>query len=263
MMIKPLLIIALTLVSLASNAQTKIIAHRGYSSIAPENTLIAFRKAIEIGADYIELDVHKTRDGKIVVIHDASIDRTSTTGKKGIVNAMTLEELNAIYVGHPKKYGTTYQDQKIPTLKEVLELAKGKIKVCVEIKVHDIEAEVLDIIADLEMEDEIVIFSFYYSVLTLIRELNNTIPILYLKSEISSETITLAKGINAMAIGVGSRTRITKKLLKKAHDNDLELWQWTINEDEKIQRLIDLNIDGIITNYPNIAVEKMTSKVPN
>ena len=118
-------IVLLVLSSILTNAQTKIIAHRGFSSIAPENTLIAFQKAIECKADYFELDVHKTKNDSIVVIHDSSVDRTSSNDVKGNIAEMNYSDLATVTVGYPMKFGDKYEHEKIPTLREALELAKG------------------------------------------------------------------------------------------------------------------------------------------
>ena len=233
---------------------SKIIAHRGYSSIAPENTLIAFQKAIDCGADYFELDVHKSKDGKPIVIHDSTIDRTSSNHKKGIVREMTYQALTGVNVGFSKKFGNKYDDEKIPTLKQALTLAKGKIKVCIEIKVHDVEQEVIQLVNSLNMQEEVIIFSFKFEVLTKIRQLDKKIPILYLIDYANESIIEYAKLINAQAIGVGYATQPTKELLTLAHQNGLEIWKWTINKEEDLKKWIDFGLDGIITNYPEMAM---------
>ena len=92
-------------------AQTRVIAHRGSSGTAPENTIAAFQKAIESGADYIELDVRKTFDDTLIVIHDASINRTSSDNKKGKVSDMTYEELKEVNVGYSKKFNKQYENE--------------------------------------------------------------------------------------------------------------------------------------------------------
>ncbi len=244
-----------TFISVITSAQTKIIAHRGFSGIAPENTLIAFQKAIESGADYFELDVHKSSDGKIFVIHDKSINRTSSDGAEGTIAEMTCKDIKKVKVGYPDKFGETYKNEKIPTLKEALKLAKGKIKVCIEIKIHGIEKEVLKIINDLKMNNKVIIFSFYDSVLVKIRQLDATIPILYLKNKADNTTIDYAKNINSNAIGVGYKTNITKEFLNLAHKAEIEIWKWTVNENTQMQQLINLGIDGIITNFPDKALK--------
>jgi glycerophosphoryl diester phosphodiesterase len=115
-----------------NSIKIKVIAHRGFSDIAPENTLISFQKAIETGVPYFELDVHQFKDGKLMVIHDYSVNRTSSNNKTGRVIEMTYVELQDVKVGYSKKFKSMYEDEKIPTLREALELAKGKIKVCIE-----------------------------------------------------------------------------------------------------------------------------------
>jgi glycerophosphoryl diester phosphodiesterase len=237
------------------SAQTKIIAHRGFSAIAPENTLIAFQKAIESGADYFELDVHQSSDGNIFVIHDKSTNRTTSNQTKGKIAQMTCKELKKVKVGYTEKFGNTYKDEKLPTLKEVLKLAKGKIKVCIEIKIYDVEEQVLKIVKDLDMEQEVILFSFYYPVLTKIRQLDAKIPILYLKDKVNTSTINYAKLINANAIGAGYATTITKELLKFAHKNDIEIWKWTVNNETQMQKLSDIGLDGLITNHPDKALK--------
>jgi len=238
-----------------TNAQTKIIAHRGFSGIAPENTLIAFQKAIECGADYFELDIHKTKDDSIVVIHDASVDRTSSNNMKGKVAEMIYSELAAVRAGYSKKFGDKYKNEKIPTLREALELTRGKIKVCIEIKVYDVEKEVLKIVNDLGVNDEVIIFSFYYPVLEKIRQMDMNIPILFLVNTFEDTIIDSAEAISANAIGVGGGTIVTKQLLDTVHNHEMELWKWTVNDDNEMQRLIDMGIDGLITNYPDKALK--------
>ncbi len=237
--------------------QTKVIAHRGFSSAAPENTLSAFQKAIEIGADYFELDIHKTKDKGIVVIHDNSVNRTTSNNKSGKIAELTLDELSNVKVGYSEKFADKFEDEKIPTLEEALRLAKGRIKVCIEIKVENVENDVVRIVKELEMGEEVIIFSFYYDVLRKIRDLDSDIPILYLEGKANQKTVSEALAISASAIGVGMGTKITEEFVKYVHKNGLEIWQWTVNNESDMQNLIDLKIDGIITNYPNILVKKM------
>ncbi len=240
--------------SQVSQKRTKIIAHRGFSSVAPENTLAAFQKAVDIEADYFELDVHKTKDNKLVVIHDNSVDRTSSNGRKGNVYTLTYKELNKIKVGYPKKFGDEYIEEKIPLLREALQLAKGKIKVCIEIKTHNIEKEVLEIIDNLRMNREVMILSFHFDILSKLRKLDKQIPILYLSDYANKQTIEYAVLINAKAIGVGYKTNPTKEFIEYAHKKGVEVWKWTVNTEKDMINLIDLGIDGIITNFPDKAL---------
>ena len=251
------LVVILLLSFKVLSSQTKIIAHRGFSGKAPENTLIAFQKSIECRADYFELDVHKTKNDSLVVIHDPSVDRTSSNEKKGQVSNLNYRDLTTVNVGFPLKFENAFKDEKIPTLREALALAKGKIKVCIEIKVYGIEEEILEIINDLEMHEEVIIFSFKYPILAKIRQLNREIPILFLMEAADKTTIEYAKVIQANAIGVGLKTMITKAYLDFAHKQGIEVWQWTVNNESDMEALIDMGIDGLITDYPDVAITKL------
>ena len=248
-------IVVLVLSSIQTNSQTKIIAHRGFSGIAPENTIVAFQKAIECKADYFELDVHKTKNDSIVVIHNSSVDKTSSNSKKGEIAKMNYRDLATVKVGYSEKFGNKYENEKIPTLREALELAKGKIKVCIEVKVYGAEKEILKIIYDLGVEDDVIIFSFYYPVLAKIRQLDKNISILFLINKADKMTIDYAKIIESNAIGVGYETTVTKEYLNFAHKNGIEVWKWTVNEEDEMQQLIDLGLDGLITDFPDKALK--------
>jgi len=241
-------------------AETKIIAHRGFSGKAPENTLIAFKKAIRSGADYFELDVHKTLDDSLVVIHDKSVDCVCSNGISGTIAEMSFKDTRAVRMGYPEKFGKKFKQAGIPTLKEALHCAKGRIKVCIEIKVQDVEADVLKVVNDLDMNNDVIIFSFYYDVLEKIRALDANIPILYLKSTADDTTIKEALAIQATAIGVSRRTEINKDYLKFVHENGLELWRWTVNKECEMEVYLQIGIDGLITNYPDKAL-KIRSKI--
>ena len=252
-------IVVFVLSSMLTNAQTKIVAHRGFSSIAPENTLIAFQKAIDCKADYFELDVHRTKNDSIVVIHNSSVDKTSSNGFKGEISEMNYSDLRAVNVGYSRKFGTKYENEKIPTLREALVLARGKIKVCIEIKVNGTEKEVLKIVNDLGVKEDVIIFSFKYPVLAKIRQLDTDIPILWLINKADKKTLEHAKIIGSNAIGVGPQTRLTKEYLDFAHKNGIEVWKWTINKEDEMQRLIDLGLDGLITDFPDKALNKLST----
>jgi len=254
------LILIFVLNSMLTNAQTKIIAHRGFSGIAPENTLIAFQKAIDCKADYFELDVRKTKNDSIVVIHNSSVDKTSSNGFKGEISKLNYSDLRAVNVGYSRKFGDIYKNEKIPTLREALALAKEKIKVCIEIKVNGTEKAVLKIVNDLGVKEDVIIFSFKYPVLAKIRQLDTDIPILWLINKADNMTLENAIIIESNAIGVGPETTVTKEYLNFAHENNIEVWKWTVNKEDEMQRLIDLGLDGIITDFPDKALKKLSSK---
>jgi len=252
---KFLFVAIFALYTLANNAQTKVIAHRGFSDIAPENTLVAFQKAIEIKADYFELDVHQTKDSVLVVIHDKTVNRTSSNHKTGKVSELDYSEILGVRVGYSKKFNHQFPDEKIPTLKEALQLAKGKIKVCVELKADGIVNEVDKLIRELDMVEEVIIFAFNDKSLLKIKKLNPKFKTLLLRNYANLKTLDLVKNINANAIGVGYDTKITKEFILYAHKNNIEVFKWTVNKEQQMKELIALNIDGIITNKPDLALK--------
>lgn len=243
------------LTTLIMHSQTKIIAHRGFSGIAPENTLAAFQKAIDAGIEYFELDIHKTKDDSVVVIHDSSVNRTSSNGMKGKVEEMTYAELSQVRVGYSGKFGDEFKAEKVPTLREALQLAKGKIKVCLEIKVTGAEEQVMQTLTDLKMKDEVIIFSFLYPALAKVRQLDENIDILYLMGSADETTIDYAKVIKAQAIGAGGGNPLTKGYVDKVHANGLEIWRWTVDDEAAMKELISIGVDGIISNFPDRALK--------
>jgi len=235
--------------------KTEVIAHRGFSGIAPENTLIAFKKAIEIGADYIELDVHQTKDSVLVIIHDYSIDRTCSNNRKGKIVEFNFTALQNVRVGYSEKFGNKYETEKIPTLRESLQLAKGNIKVCVELKVIGIENKVIELINELDMVNQVIIFSFDEKALLKIRKINNKIHTLLLKDYATLKTLDFIKENDVNAIGVGYNTKVNRDFIEYAHKKNVKVFKWTVNNKQKMKELIDLNIDGIITNRPDFALK--------
>ncbi|MCO6360787.1 glycerophosphodiester phosphodiesterase [Roseivirga pacifica] len=232
-------------------AQTKVIAHRGFSGIAPENTLSAFQKAIDHKIEFFELDVHITKDDSVVVIHDSSVDRTSSNGKTGKIADMTYAEVRQVKAGYTDKFDDDFKNESIPTLHEALALAKDKIKVCVEIKAFGTEEQVMRTINKLGMKDQVIIFSFHYPVLAKIRKMDESIPILYLKGSADEFTLDHAKVIDARYIGVGGGTKLTREFLAKAHAQGIKVWRYTVDDEPTMKELLELGIDGIISNHPD------------
>jgi len=227
------------------NQNFSIIAHRGANNIAPENTLKAFQKAIELGADMIEFDVRKTLDEKIVISHDNTLIRI--TGKIGSIKNMTLNELRELDFG---------EGEKIPTLEELITLTKGKIDLNCEIKVRGIEQKLVDIFRNADLLDSILISSFKNDVLIKIQKIEPKIRLAALNPSkcgwISSwisrkKIINVAKYNKFYAINPLFKL-VNKKFIKKAHHNNIKIFPWTVDSDSAITKLIKIGVDGIITN---------------
>ncbi|MCD4745808.1 MAG: T9SS type A sorting domain-containing protein [Bacteroidales bacterium] len=235
------------IINVQSQHRTKIIAHRGASSIAPENTISAFSAAIDIGADFIELDIQTSKDDSLIVMHDEFIDRTTSgTGK---IADLSYNELIQISAGYSKKFGNDFRNEPIPTLFEVLYLAKDKIKVCIDLKSAS-EISVIKLIEKIDMLSQVVLLSFNLDKLSRAKSYNKNIQVMLLKNNLFNIDIALAAEINAFGVGGGILSPST--LIDNAHKAGIEFWRGVINNTAKMNQLIQKGVDGIFTDYPQL-----------
>ena len=215
------------------------IGHRGARAYEPENTLRSFRKALEIGVDAIELDVRKTTDNHLVVIHDADVNRT--TNGKGLVADLTLKEIKEL---------STEKGEKIPTFEEALDCIEGKAKILIELKEQDTEKQVLSAVASKKLDKNVVIISFLEEALKKTRELNAEIEtgLIYAKHAHPEETALKLKAQYLIALYRFTHTTN----VEKAHKNGLKIIVWTINTKEEAEEYAKKGVDGIATDKPDI-----------
>ena len=227
-------------------------AHRGFSGQYPENSMTAFEKALEAGCEGIELDVHLTKDNKIVIIHDEKIDRTSNG--TGLIKDMTYDELKTI------DFSYIYKDKvgfcKIPTLREYFELVKDKdIITNIELKTgiyeyEGIEEAVYKMIKEFNIQDKILISSFNHNSVMRMKAIAPEMKYGFL-----SETWILDTGdyLNKYKIEAYHPDfhMLTEKEVKDLRDHNIKINTWTVNEKEDIQHMIDIEAEGIISNYPD------------
>jgi len=217
-----------------------IIAHRGASAYEPENTLRSVEKALELGADMVEVDVRSSRDGHIVVMHDAVVDRT--TNGKGYVKDVTLKELKRLNAG---------LGERVPTLQEVAQLIGRKARLVVEIKVPGIEKRVLEIIKENELEKEALITSFYHPILKRVKELNPNIRTGAIIASRPIKAAQLALDANSNAL-FPKHVYVDPEMVEEAHRHDLAVYPWTIDTLNEIDSLIKMGVNGIVTNKPDV-----------
>ncbi len=235
---------------------SKIIAHRGASGYAPENTMPAFEMALEMNAEGIEIDVHTSKDGEVVVIHDPTINRTSNG--EGLVGELTLEELRSYDYG--SWYSDEFKDTTIPTLREVLELLKdweGLLNIEIKSGPHiyeGIEQKVIDLIKEYKMEDRIIISSFNHYSLRDIKKIDPNIKIGLLYAAGLVEPWIYAKRMDATALHP-SYYNIIPEVVDGCKENGIQLNPYTINDESDLERMVDAGVDGIITNYPDRALK--------
>ena len=237
-----------------------VIAHRGASGVAPENTLAAFRKAVELGAGFIETDLQLSRDARLVVLHDETLDRT--TDGRGPVSAKTLEELRRLDAGRwfrPSNHETAhFAGEHIPTIEEILAFGREhEIGLHLEIKPEGPSGAEHAIVGALHACGEVarsVVISFDVSTLKRVRQLDPLVMTGFLYSDRSADAVT--KAVNAGARQLLPRAdRVTRELVGNAHAHDLKVVAWTANDPEEMQKLIAAGVDGIITDYPDRLVE--------
>jgi glycerophosphoryl diester phosphodiesterase len=230
------------------------IAHRGASGHAPENTMAAFRRAVELGARFIETDLQITRDAQVIAIHDFTLDRT--TSGKGQVHLLTLEQIRALDAGAWFGAGgaESFSGERVPSLVEILNFAKEHdVIFYLEIKsgpAWGIEHAVVAALRDQNASARVVILSFDPSTLDSVHRLDSTMMTGLLCEHPSNDLVERTVRAGARQLVAGGDL-ITPAVAEKAHHAGLQVVAWTINEPEQIRRLIAAGVDGIITDYPD------------
>jgi glycerophosphoryl diester phosphodiesterase len=217
------------------------IGHRGAPAYEPENTLRSFEKAMELGVNAVELDIRKTKDGRMVVIHDAEVDRT--TNGRGPVSGLTLDEVKRLTAG---------KSEKIPTLEEALDFLDRKVRILVELKELGLEENTLSLIREKGLEENVVIVSFHEEALRRTRELSEKVEtgLIYVRHENPIETALRLKA--NYLIPFFKHTRATD--VEKAHERGLKVIVWTINEREEAVKYVEWGVDGVASDKPDILV---------
>jgi len=232
------------------------IAHRGASGHAPENTMAAFDKAFEMKADYIEIDVQMTLDGRLVAIHDTTIDRT--TNGTGSVGDYTLEELRQLDAG--SWFGEQFAGEQIPTFEEVLDRYRGKIGILIELKSPELYPGVEEKVADALIErnmhkpnnQKIIIQSFNHESVQKSKELVPNIPHGVLTglswADVTDEQ--LAEFAAYAEFFNPNMNIVTHELVEKVQDKGMKMYPYTVRTQEQADNLFELGVDGIITDFP-------------
>jgi glycerophosphoryl diester phosphodiesterase len=238
---------------------TILIAHRGGSLEAPENTMAAFRHAIEIGMKYVELDVQLTRDGEMVVIHDETLDRT--TDGSGAVQDYTLEELREFDAGI--KFSEEFRGERIPTVREVMELCTLRgVGVVVEIKEPGINKGVEEKLAGLLGEmwmrgaENIWCISFDHDAIRRMRELDASLPLGFLYEWNTPNFVSADEAVQAVCPYFASALANPEQVAE-AHRLGKFVLVYTVNEAEHMRALVAAGIDGMVSDRPSLLLETL------
>jgi glycerophosphoryl diester phosphodiesterase len=240
-----------------------IFAHRGSSMHAPENTLLAFQRAFEQGADAIELDVKLSADGEVVVMHDDTVDRT--TNGTGRVASMTLRELKQLDAGAKWPLGRVHQE--IPTLSEVFETVGGKLLINVELTNYtspadDLPEKVTDLVRKYDLVSMALLSSFNMIALSRARTLLKNIPMGLLTLNRTARFLLSSKLIhfNPLFALHPSLADFSPALLEATHKMEARIHVYTVNQPEDMQRLFAAGVDGIFTDDPLLALKVLDRK---
>ncbi len=240
-----------------------ISAHRGGAALAPENTLAAFRNGVALGADFLEMDVHLTKDGVPVVIHDATIDRT--TDGAGRVADFTLAQLQSFNAA--AKYAGATERQVIPTLAQVLELAQPtSVQLEIEIKATadnrrypGIEQKVIDAIAARGMLGRVRIMAFEFDTLQRVRAIDPQLKTTalftydYFRSHDLDQPAAVIGDVASFADGIGvNKDLLTPQLVQQAHNRKMMVDVWTVDSEAEMLRFIAMGVDSITSNRPDL-----------
>lgn len=229
-----------------------IIAHRGASGEAPENTLGSFQLAIDQGCDAIELDVHLSKDGKLIVCHDDSIDRT--TNGTGRIAEMSVSELKHYDAGlwfHEK-----YKGERLPLLEEVFDLVPEKIMINIEIKnipsyYQGIEQKLLDLMVERNRIENVVVSSFDHQCLLRLKQKRKDVKIglLYYCNLLNHQGYANSLGAPVFSLHPNHDAILPGDILD-AINGGIEVYPWTVNHTEKMTKLIQAQVSGLITDFP-------------
>lgn len=224
-----------------------ITAHRGNSEKAPENTISALNLAILAGADYAEIDVQQIQDGSLILCHDINLQRLAGINKN--IWEFNYDQLQQLEVG--SWFSSNFTGEKIPTLTTAIDTVKGKIKLNLELKLNEHELnlpqKVVETIREKHFEKDCVITSFHYPTLLTVRKLAPAIKIGKITAHPEENLSELDVDFYSVSAQVA-----TIDFINFAHTNNKEVHVWTINELEQIKHFINLGVDNIITDKPEL-----------
>ncbi len=237
-----------TLESIRLVDDVEIIAHRGASADAPENTLAAMRQAIDYATDWVEIDVQETRDDQVVVFHDSDFMKLANVDLK--IWDATMADLESIDIGSHKD--PAFHAERVPTLAELLTVCKGKTKVVIELKYYghdkDLEQRVLNIVNGHDMSSDVMYMSLNINAVNKIKQLDPNCRAGLLLSVLGGkiqDTKADFLAVNAMFVN--------RSFIQRAHASGKEVYVWTINDAVTMSRMIGIGVDGLITDKPDLA----------
>jgi glycerophosphoryl diester phosphodiesterase len=245
-----------------------VIAHRGDSAHRPENTLASFASALELGAELVELDVQLTRDGQMMVIHDPTLDRT--TSGRGRVLDHTLKQVRALSAGYPERFGTRYEGERVPTLVEALAFLRGRARVLVELKSESVTGDLeggLEALAIAEirkagMVDEVALLSVDTPVLVRCRELAPEVTRGHLFYRAQPSEVVAAARAAGCDLAMPEKSVLDAAMEREVLEAGLKLGTWVVDEPEELFALARYSLFGVASNRPGVLLEALAERTP-
>ncbi len=227
------------------NNEILIIGHAGGKKTGPENTLKAFNKALELKADYIELDLRMSKDNEVIIFHD--LDTFNITAEPGLVKNKTLKELKKLDVG---------EGERIPTFREVIEFANNKINLLLHIAAANMEDKIINLLKEYNYIDTTIISCMVHRYLFKFRDLEPNLKLAALENLHSDGLIKwdvrrklIDKAINNKFYAINPEYHLVDaQFISYAHQKNLKVFPWTVNEQRIMRKLVALGVDGIITD---------------
>lgn len=241
-------------IQLKDNVQ--IMAHRGASKSAPENSMAAFRQAIQDGTDWIELDVQETADGQVVVLHDSDFKKMADNPLK--IWEANREDLSSIDIG--SSFASEFASERVPTLAEVLQLCRGKIGVNIELKYygHDqnLEHRVVEIVEAEQMVGQVMIMSLKPKGVAKVKKLRPD----WKCGLLLSVQVGNLKNIDVDFLAVNAQFA-SRGFVKRAHEANKEVYVWTVNDAVTMSQMLNRQVDGILTDRPKLAQQVLVERI--
>lgn len=229
------------------------IAHRGFSGKYPENTMIAFKKAVEVGCDGIETDVHITKDGVIVICHDEMLYRT--TNGEGFIKDLTYNEIKKLDAGI--KFGEEFKNTRIPNIDEFFNYMKNKnLLINIELKngiieYENLEKRIIEKVYEYKLKDRVILSSFNHYSMAKVKAIDSSIKTGLLYAANLYKVHEYAQKVKADAVHPYFPTVMKEDIVKEIKNNNLAINTYTVNEKKYMKALVELGVDGVITNYPD------------
>jgi glycerophosphoryl diester phosphodiesterase len=232
------------------DTSAEIMAHRGASAAAPENTIAAVQQAIESGAQWVEIDVQETADGRIAVVHDSDLKKIG--GSALTVAGSTLEDLRQVDIG--SWFGPEFADQRVPSLEDVLQLCKDRINVNIELKYYGkqvkLEERVAEIVERAGMTDQVMFMSLSYDGIQVLHRLRPDWKVGLLSSVALGNLARL--DVDFLALNGRAASR---RLIRRAHQEGKQIFVWTVNDAIAMASMLGRGVDGLITDEPALAAD--------